>query len=60
MKRQTDSRLIIAILMACLIVCGIPSTFAKPHEELTFEPIEFKPPVPEKRMLSNWDDPLPT
>ena len=53
MKRETYSRLIIAILMACLIVCGIPSTFAKPHEELTFEPIEFKPPVPEKRMLSN-------
>ena len=53
MKRQTYSRLVIAILMACLMVCGIPSTFAKPHEELTFEPIEFKPPVPEKRVLSN-------
>ena len=53
MKRQTYSRLIIAILIACLIVCGIPSTFAKPHEALTFEPIEFKPPVPEKRVLSN-------
>ena len=26
---------------------------AKPHEELTFEPIEFNPPVPEKRVLSN-------
>ena len=32
---------------------GIPATDARPHEELTFEPIEFKPPVPEKRTLSN-------
>ena len=53
MKKQTFTGLGIATLIACLIVCGIPSTFAKPHEELTFEPIEFKPPVPEKRMLSN-------
>ncbi|MDE0681797.1 MAG: pitrilysin family protein [Candidatus Poribacteria bacterium] len=53
MKRQTYSGLVIAILIVCLVVCGIPSTFAKPHEDLTFEPIEFKPPVPEKRMLSN-------
>ena len=53
MKRQTYSRLIIAMLIVCLMVCGIPSTFAKPHEELTFEPITFKPPVPEKRTLSN-------
>ena len=53
MKRHTYSRLTIAILITCLIVCGIPSTFAKPHEALTFEPIAFKPPVPEKRVLSN-------
>ena len=53
MKRQTYSGLAIAILVACLMVCSMPSTFAKPHEELTFEPIAFKPPVPEKRMLSN-------
>ena len=53
MKKQTFTGLGIATLIACLIVWGIPSTFAKPHEELTFEPIEFKPPVPEKRMLSN-------
>lgn len=53
MKKQTFTGLSIAVLIACLIVWGIPSTFAKPHEELTFEPIEFKPPVPEKRMLSN-------
>ena len=53
MKKQTFTGLGIATLIACLIVWGIPSTFAKPHEELTFEPIEFKPPVPQKRMLSN-------
>ena len=53
MKKRTSTGLVIATLIACLIVWGIPSTFAKPHEELTFEPIEFKPPVPEKRMLSN-------
>ena len=53
MKKQTFTGLGVATLIACLIVWGIPSTLAKPHEELTFEPIEFKPPVPEKRMLSN-------
>ena len=53
MKKQTFTGLVFATLVACLIVWGIPSTFAKPHEELTFEPIEFNPPVPEKRMLSN-------
>ena len=53
MKIRTSTRLVIATLIACLMVWCIPSTFAKPHEELTFEPIEFKPPVPEKRVLSN-------
>ena len=53
MKHRTSIGLVIATLIACLMVWGIPSTFAKPHEELTFEPITFKPPVPEKRMLSN-------
>ena len=53
MKKQTFTGVGIATLIVCLIVWGIPSTLAKPHEELTFEPIEFKPPVPEKRMLSN-------
>ena len=53
MNRRTYSKLIIAILIACLTVCSVPSTLAKPHEALTFEPIEFKPPVPEKRVLSN-------
>ena len=53
MKHRTSIGLVIATLIACLMVWGIPSTFAKPHEALTFEPIAFKPPVPEKRMLSN-------
>ena len=43
----------IAILFVCLLACGATLAFAKPHEELTFEPIVFKPPVPEKRVLSN-------
>ena len=53
MKIRTSTGLVIAVLITCFIVCGIPSTFARPHEELTFEPIEFNPPVPEKRVLSN-------
>ena len=53
MKKRTATGLVLATLSACLIMWGIPSTFAKPHEELTFEPIQFKPPVPEKRVLSN-------
>ncbi len=53
MKKRTFTGLAFVTLVACLIVWGIPSTFARPHEELTFKPIEFKPPAPEKRMLSN-------
>ena len=53
MKKWTSTGLLITTLIAGLIVWGIPSTFAKPHEELTYEPIQFKPPVPEKRVLSN-------
>ena len=53
MKKWTSTGTLIATLIACLVVWGVPSTFAKPHEELTYEPIEFKPPVPEKRTLSN-------
>ena len=53
MKQPKFTGLVIATLVACLVVWGIPSAFAKPHEELTFEPIEFKPPAPEKRVLSN-------
>ena len=53
MKRWTSTGLLIATLIVGLIVWGTPTTFARPHEELTFDPIEFKPPVPEKRTLSN-------
>ena len=53
MKGRTSTGLVIAVLITCFIVCGVQPTFAKPHEELTFEPITFKPPVPEKRVLSN-------
>ncbi|MDE0398277.1 MAG: pitrilysin family protein [Candidatus Poribacteria bacterium] len=53
MKGRTSTGLVIAVLITCFIVCGVQPTFAKPHEALTFEPIEFKPPVPEKRVLSN-------
>ena len=53
MENRTFTGLVFATLVVCVIVWGIPSAFARPHEELTFEPIEFKPPAPEKRMLSN-------
>ena len=53
MKRRTSTGLVIAVLITCFIVCSVQPTFAKPHEDLTFEPITFKPPVPEKRVLSN-------
>ena len=53
MKGRTSTGLVIAVLITCFIVYGVQPTFAKPHEELTFEPITFKPPVPEKRVLSN-------
>ena len=53
MKKWTTTGLLITTLIVGLIVWCTPTTFAKPHEKLTFEPIEFKPPVPEKRTLSN-------
>ena len=53
MKKWISTGLLIATLIIGLIVWTTPSTFARPHEELTYEPIEFKPPVPEKRTLSN-------
>ena len=53
MMKRTFTGLVVATLVACLVAWSIPSAVARPHEELTYEPIEFKPPVPEKRMLSN-------
>ena len=53
MQKQITTKLFISILIACFIVLGSLPSYAKPHEELTFEPIEFKPPVPQKHELSN-------
>ena len=53
MHRRISTGVAITTLILCLMVWVIPSTFSKPHEELTFESITFKPPVPEKRVLSN-------
>lgn len=44
---------VLVTLVLCLVASGILSSDAKPHEELEFEPINFKPPVPQKHVLSN-------
>ena len=46
-------KIISGSLILCLIIFGSSSIDAKPHEELTYEPIQFKPPVPQKYTLSN-------
>jgi len=46
-------KIISGSLILCLIIFGSSSIDAKPHEELTYEPIQFKPPVPQKHTLSN-------
>ncbi|RKU27591.1 hypothetical protein C6497_11015 [Candidatus Poribacteria bacterium] len=46
-------RIISGSLILCLIIFGSSSINAKPHEELTYEPIQFKSPTPEKHTLSN-------
>ncbi len=53
MYKQITKILFLCVLITCFIVSGSLPLCAKPHEELTFEPIQFNPPVPEKRMLSN-------
>ena len=53
MKKQITTKLFISTLIVCFIVLGSMPICAKPHEELTFEPIQFKPPVPQKHELSN-------
>ena len=45
--------ILIALAMLCVTLSTKAKAEAKPHEELTFEPIQFKPPVPEQRELSN-------
>ncbi|MCG9128896.1 insulinase family protein [Candidatus Poribacteria bacterium] len=46
-------RIISGSLILCLIIFGSSSINAKPHDELIYEPIQFKPPVPQKHTLSN-------
>ncbi len=53
MQKQITKKLFIAVFIACFIVSGSLPLCAKPHEELTYEPIQFKPPVPERHELSN-------
>ena len=53
MKKQITTKLFISTLTVCFIVLGSMPICAKPHEELIFEPIQFKPPVPQKHELSN-------
>jgi predicted Zn-dependent peptidase/outer membrane lipoprotein-sorting protein len=53
MQKQTTKILFVGIFIACFIVSGVLPIYAKPHEELTFEPIQFKPPVPHRHELSN-------
>lgn len=52
-KRITNLFIVIVTLTTCLTSWWILPTDAKPHEELEFEPIQFKPPVPQKHVLSN-------
>ena len=44
---------VLATLVICLVGSGVLSSDAKPHQELEFKPINFKPPVPQKHVLSN-------
>ena len=53
MQKQITKILFIGVLITCFIVSGVLPIYAKPHEELTFEPIQFKPPVPQRHELSN-------
>ena len=53
MHRQFSHLLIISTLIFSFISTSALFTYAKPHEDLVFEPIKFKPPVPQKHTLSN-------
>lgn len=53
MQTHHKTKIILLILITCLMTVSSTTLIAKPHEELTFDPIEFNPPVPEKRVLSN-------
>lgn len=57
MNHLMTKRLFLILLTATMVVMAIVLSslplIARPHEELTYEPIQFKPPVPEVRKLSN-------
>ena len=53
MKKSTIKKLSICMLIAFFFVMGSLPLLAKPHEELTYQPIQFNPPVPEVRKLTN-------
>ena len=53
MYKRTSIRLFVCMFIICFMIMGSMHILARPHEELTFEPITFNPPVPEKRTLSN-------
>ncbi len=57
MNYLMTKRLFLGLLTVTMIALGIGlsslSLLARPHEELTYEPIQFTPPVPEVRKLSN-------
>ena len=53
MQKQITKILFIGVFIIYFIVSGVLPLCAKPHEELTFEPIQFKPPAPQRHELSN-------
>ncbi len=57
MNYLMTKKLFVGLLTVTMVVLGIEvsslSLLARPHEELTYEPIQFTPPVPEVRKLSN-------
>lgn len=57
MKHLMTKRLFLVLLTATMVGMAIVLSslplIARPHEKLTYEPIQFKPPVPEVRKLSN-------
>ena len=56
MRKKLISNLIfLGTLVICLVASGILSSDAKPHEKLEFEPINFKPPVPQKQCSFKWN-----
>ena len=44
MQKQITKKLFLCVLITCFIVSGSLPLCSKPHEELTYEPIQFNPP----------------